>query len=326
MSDTSITRRRRPSLRAMLTLGGAAVMVGGAVAGTDTLAATTDSATAAVSQIATQNFFPTPLTASVTCTTNQPGTITTARAVISWDAVPGATGYRMELVRRSNGTVKSAEDVGAGTTSIGGISDSGREGLYARVYTKNGDAISSGYRVSNTGMSFKDWVSGRTQCEGSTGTNLPNQEWEDQSEWTPAVAQALAKSGKAMANPFVPEAVEAADETEASEAPESTEAPEPSESTEPEAPAESTAPESSTPPSSSSPAPAPSTSTPAEPKVTIGIGVSGSEKVLLISHDGEEVCYTPLGEGDEPSINGNTVVISNGNTVKTVNTDTCAVS
>lgn len=182
----SVLRSKVPSKRALLALGGGAAMVAAGIAQTTgTMAGSTDTSLAYVSQIASENFFPTPLTTSVTCTTVEPGTITTRRAQISWPAVPGATGYRLEIVKFSDNSVNQSYDLPAGTLSRN-ISDSDRIGhLYARVRTMNGPAVSFGYTVSNTGLSFKDWVSGRTECEQATSTNVANETWEDSSAWTP---------------------------------------------------------------------------------------------------------------------------------------------
>lgn len=184
MSRLQRLRDRALTLRGALSLGGAVVVTASMSQVAGTLAAPAVVRTAKM-PVASGNYYPTPLTTSVTCTTTYTGWITGRRAEISWAAVPGATGYRMELIRKDNGSVWSTKDVDAPSTSVGDISDSDRHGLYARVRTKNGSVVSSGFTVSNTGMSFKDWVSGRTECEGGSGTSLPNQPWENSSTWTP---------------------------------------------------------------------------------------------------------------------------------------------
>ncbi|MGB6246794.1 MAG: hypothetical protein WBF94_17765, partial [Gordonia sp. (in: high G+C Gram-positive bacteria)] len=80
-------RGKLPSKRALLTVGGATALVAaGIVQTTGTMAAPTDGVSASVSKIASQNFFPTKLTSSVTCSTSG-GTLTQKRANISWSAV-----------------------------------------------------------------------------------------------------------------------------------------------------------------------------------------------------------------------------------------------
>lgn len=190
MSESTLTRARGKSWRAAVALAGIAAMAVPLGQSVSTLAQTNKTVETSGSQVATGNFFPTPLTGRVWCTTTGSNwNVAGKRAEISWDAVPGATGYRMELIDRSSGELWDTRDVGSATTTIGGISavwGSNRYGLYARVRTMNGTAISSGFTVSNIGMSFKDYVSGRTECEGPTGTSAPNDDWEDTTQWDPS--------------------------------------------------------------------------------------------------------------------------------------------
>lgn len=62
-----------------------------------------------------------------------------------------------------------------------------------------------------------------------------------------------------------------------------------------------------------------------EATVTIGISVRGDDRLLTVSRDGVEQCTAPLEPGDVPSVNGDTVALTNGGSVKTVDTTTCAV-
>lgn len=174
------------SARGAVALGGAAVLAVGLAQATGTLAQTTAQRTATL-PLASANYFPTPLTSWVTCVTDPDGDPAwNRRARISWAPVQGATGYRMELVRKENGQVWRTQDVPATQTSIGDIADSDRLVLYARVRTINNSAVSSGYTSSNTGLSFKNWVNLRTECENDSRPSLPNQQsWENQKAWTP---------------------------------------------------------------------------------------------------------------------------------------------
>ncbi|MGB3696945.1 MAG: hypothetical protein WBA05_05880 [Gordonia sp. (in: high G+C Gram-positive bacteria)] len=330
-------RGKLPSKRALLTVGGATALVAaGIVQTTGTMAAPTDGVSASVSKIASQNFFPTKLTSSVTCSTSG-GTLTQKRANISWSAVAGATGYRLEIVRRSDGAVRQSYDVTG--TSYNGISDSSRDGgLYARVRTMNSGAISSGYTVSNTGMSFKDWVSGRTECEGSTGTNLANQSWEDSSDWEPASIQMFGRAAPQprmlMSDSGAPTSV--APPTEASPsssaAPSSSEKPSSSASPESgtsspsasESPSSSAAASPSESPSASTEAPAPTAE--AKPDIKIAVKVTGTDRELIITVDGKEKCTLPLAAGDAPTVGSDSVTITNGDSLKTVDLDTCTAS
>lgn len=359
LRERSASRAPRHSVRAVLAVGGAAALAAvGIVQTAGTMAAQTDSATANVSQIATQNFFPTPLTTSVTCTTEYPGGITSRRANVSWAAVPGATGYILELVKKGTTTpTVQTYTLTAPTTSQGGIRDSGRDVLYGRVRTVNNGAVSSGYMVTAEQISYKDLVSGRTECEGTSGaSNLANFTWENTSSFTPAAPQFLGRAipnrsvaGQREESPAesVPESTETTTESAKPGGESTTAAPE---TTTESAGPESTTPESTTPESTTtrpsttqpsttqskpsaeeinaSPSASAATQTQAnddEAQVTIAITVSGEGRTLTVQRDGVDQCTTPLEDGDVPSVNGTAVAISNGGSVKTVNTTTCAV-
>lgn len=173
------------SLRSAIAISGAALVTLTLSQVADTQAAFTNTATANVSTLATGNYYPTPLTTSVTCTTSGGSNLIGRRANLSWPAVAGATGYLVQLVY-SNGSVYDSWDVAAPTTSSTGISTTDpRASVYARVYTKNGPATSSGWTGANTAISFKDYASKRTECESGPSPSQANQSWENQSTWNP---------------------------------------------------------------------------------------------------------------------------------------------
>lgn len=188
-------QRIRPlmmSLRGGIAVVGALAFAASFTQVAGTLAAPDLTRTAKV-PIASANYYPTPLTTSVNCNTKpEPNLVnyTSRRAEISWAPVSGATGYRMELVNYDNGSVWKTRDVASTVTSIAGISavDPGRNVLYARVRTINGPAVSSGYTAANSGMSYKDGVSDRTECEKAAKPSLPNYGWENNQTWSPEVA------------------------------------------------------------------------------------------------------------------------------------------
>lgn len=192
-------RARALSVRGALALGGVVVVAASMTQVAGTMAAP-DAVRTAKLGTATENYFPTPLTSSVTCTTDPDGaTLTARRARIDWAPVSEATGYLVVFINRDNGSVYRTDDVPAGQTRISGVSaTSPRTGLYVRVYTKNGPATSSGYSVASRGMSFKDWVSNRTECEGPGGTAQANQPWENQSAWDPAMQPFAVDPGASM--------------------------------------------------------------------------------------------------------------------------------
>lgn len=176
------------SPRALLAIVGIGAAALGISQSVGTQAALTDTANASVDMIATGNFYPTPLTAAVTCSTT--GSSLTARRVsISWTAVPGATGYYVQFVNKSGGAITREDNPPASQTSITGVVVPHGDIWYAYVYTKNGPATSSGYTAAPDELSFKDWVSSRTECQsfssGTQATSKANQTWENQTTWTP---------------------------------------------------------------------------------------------------------------------------------------------
>ena len=74
----------------------------------------------------------------------------TASATVSWTGVPGAGGYRYQIVRSNNGEVVKQGDVGGGVTSVS-VSDLPRGViLYAKVAALNTTCGAEGEYVSST--------------------------------------------------------------------------------------------------------------------------------------------------------------------------------
>lgn len=189
MRERTTMRARVKSWRTAAAIAGVAAMTVTLGQSVSTLATPNAAVSTTGSQVATGNFFPTPLTANVRCETNAPwyDLVTGKRADVSWDAVPGATGYLLELVSVDTGVVWSSEELPASTRSKTRITDSEKQRIYARVRTVNGPAVSSGYR-SQSGTIVARWLTDRTECEsqaspGSSG----NQGWEDTTVWNPAL-------------------------------------------------------------------------------------------------------------------------------------------
>ena len=186
-------RAKAISLRGAIAIGGALVIAASMAQASGTLAQSTEQREAKAG-IATQNYYPTPLTAWVTCTTDPAPDLvnhTSRRARIDWAPVPGATGYRVDLVNDTTGEV-DPRVVPADTTTIADVVAPRAflqyaRGLLIRVRTINGDAVSSGYTTAPTKAQAKDQASGRTECEGSSGPSVPNAPWENQYDWDPGV-------------------------------------------------------------------------------------------------------------------------------------------
>ncbi len=299
---------RMKSLRSLIAIGGAAAVAFGLAQASGTLANPTDVVNSTGAQVATGNFYPTPLTSSVTCTTNPDRWYDLAanRAEITWAEVPGATGYVVELVDRGSGVVRQGPFPKAANdrkiSGITAVSPRG-DGLYARVYTVNGPATSSGYTVSNKGMSHKDLVSSRTECEGSTGTNKANAQWENVSTWNPSTPAPNGGNplSRMQAEAMVPNEPDAL-ETTTTQAPSTSETANPTTSTEPTSTTEAT---TTTAPSTTTPAPttpettSPETTPSADPKPVLtdtvesggltGGWTAGGNKVAVVDADGNEL-------------------------------------
>lgn len=190
MRDHTPIRARMTSWRIAIATVGVAAMAVTLGQSVSTLANPNEAVSTEGSQIATGNFFPTPLTSEVRCQTTGGGNLVARRAEVSWNAVPGATGYILELVQwdsnNPNATVRQTYTRSASETSLSGIQDTGRNVLYARVRTVNGPAVSSGYATPPQRISWKD-IFGRTECENTGHPGVPNQPWENTSEWNPAL-------------------------------------------------------------------------------------------------------------------------------------------
>lgn len=206
MRDHMPIRARMKSWRTAVAIVGVAALAVTLGQSVSTLANPNEAVSTDGSQIATGNFFPTPLVTNVRCETNAPwyDSVAGRRADVSWNAVPGATGYILELVQwdstNPNATVRHTFTRNAGETSVTGIADSGRHVLYARVRTVNGTAVSSGYATPPQRISWKDNWTGRTECENTSHPGVPNQPWENTTSWdpeSPAPASALGETGMA---------------------------------------------------------------------------------------------------------------------------------
>lgn len=186
-------RARMKSWRTAVAIAGVAAMAVTLGQSVLTLANPNDAVSTDGSQIATGNFFPTPLTASVRCVNPSATWVWDRRAEVQWDPVPGATGYRVEFVDwGSNGngtTIVRTDNVDASTTKLSGITaviDGKRYQMWPRVRTVNGPAVSSGYTTPPQRISYKSATTDRTECENTSPPSAPNFGWENTSEWNPS--------------------------------------------------------------------------------------------------------------------------------------------
>ncbi len=297
---------RMKSLRSLIAIGGAAAMAFGLAQTTGTLANPTDAVNSTGAQVATGNFYPTPLTSGpISCWYEAPwyDTITGRRVSISWPPVAGATGYKVVFVRKSDPNyVVRVDNLSASQTSISGITHGDRNVMYARVHTVNGSVISSGYKTS-VEITHKDLTSNRTECQGGTGPELANQAWENVSTWNPTTpapngANPLSRMQAEAMVPNEPDALE----TTTTQAPSTSETVDPTTSTEPTSTTEAT---TTTAPSTTTPAPttpettSPETTPSADPKPVLtdtvesggltGGWTAGGNKVAVVDADGNEL-------------------------------------
>jgi len=312
----------------MLAIGGAAAIALGVVQTTDTMAANTDSTTARASQIATQNFFP--VLAPINPGYSTPGTCFGGNATLKWQAAAGTPTDQLWQIEEwgDSGTrlMWTSPLLGASTRERQtGLESGGGSTHEYRIYGVNASTNerSTGY------VSVYFWKD-NGRCGYSKGTAAEGpfniSTWQQTTSYTPADGEVVLNRQTSDRSKFNAPADAKVSESTAPEPP--TEATEPStaESTEssapssdPDAPSSSEVPkpprtEESTPPSTEA------------DKITFGIGLAGDKKALLIYRDGTQICDFPLTEGDTPSINGNTVSVTNGSTVKTVNPKTCTLS
>ncbi|EGD54977.1 hypothetical protein SCNU_10616 [Gordonia neofelifaecis NRRL B-59395] len=301
-------------------IGGAAAVVVGAVQTTDTLAATNDAVSANTSQIASENFFPTPLPSSISC--SESGTPGFRSANVSWPSAGPGMKYRVVLWTNNMAGVERGAAYQTGTSWTLSVNYNIAWGNYVlTVETMNiasGDTdqtrlYSSGYRRITVGSNGQR----NGTCEGGAGVKA-NATWEDQAAWTPAQQQTF---GRSVLSKQTTPTTESNATTSASPSPTATETPKPSES------------ETETPSSSEIPTPSetetstPESSAATEPVITVAAAAAGEESGFIVYHDGVEKCSAPKANDDVVTVGNNEVTLTTKDgAVKTVDVNTCKVS
>lgn len=179
-------RAKALSLRGALAMGGVVVIAASMTQVAGTLAAPDELRTAKLGT-STQNYFPTPLVGSISCSTS--GAVGFREANVSWTAPPAGdspTGYRYRVSRyRSNGdfvTSSETSSLSTGKFRIGGTIRT--EYLYVQTINPvDGSIVSSGSR------SFEIYSGGAldTYCRGSARV-APNQDWENTYSFSQSMA------------------------------------------------------------------------------------------------------------------------------------------
>lgn len=316
-------RGKVPSKRALLAIGGAAaVIVGGAIQTTDTLAANNDAVSANTSQIASQNFFP--VYAPVNPGYSTPGTCFGGNATLSWQPAPGTPGDQKWQI----------EEWGDGGTNLMWTSGFLNAGDRSRqTGMESGGGSTHEYRIyginattseRSTGYSSVYFWRDNGRCGYSKGTSAEGpvniSTWQQTTSYTPFDAEEVTNRQTVNRSRF--NAPADASTTPKSTAPSSTsETAEPSTSETAEPSTSSTKP--STPPTSEST----ETSTEKEPvKITGGV-VAGTESKFVVSQNGVETCRGDKDPTDVVNVGGNEVTLTTADgAVKKVDPDTCKVS
>ncbi|GEE00132.1 hypothetical protein nbrc107696_05780 [Gordonia spumicola] len=317
-------RGKIPSTRALLAIGGAAAVAVGALSTTDTLAANNDAVSANTSQIASQNFFP--VRAPVNPSYSTPGTCFGGNATLKWQAASGTPADQLWQIEEwgNSGTLlmwTSPNLVASTRERQTGMENNGGSTHEYRVYGVNAttNERSTGY-VSI--YFYRD--GGRCNYSKGTATEGPVNitTWQETTDYTPFDSEEVINVQRSNRAAFEPPADASTSPSSTapttSSKPSSTEAPSSTSST-PSAP-------SSEAPTSTEESKAPTTSSAEADKITYGVGIAGTTKKLIIYKNGTEICDFDMAEGDTPSSNGNTVSVTNGSTVKTVNPKTCTLS
>ncbi|WP_092803699.1 hypothetical protein [Rhodococcus globerulus] len=211
MFDLRRARGGKLSARSLIAVAGVAAATFGLAQATGTMANPTDTVNA-TAQVATGNFYPTPITPKVLC--KELGTAGIKRVTVSWDAVPGATQYRLKIVRDNNpNEVLYNEVYPASQLSRTDFRISSYKGAYARVYTINNGVESSGWR----GVGIQSATGVDTWCTNNPSYSA-NADWENVSTWDPTTPDPNGAAARGMA----PEMMEMDSELENTEAGETT--------------------------------------------------------------------------------------------------------
>lgn len=179
-------RSKAFSLRGAIALAGAAVVAASMSQSVDTLAASPEVRTAKV-DVVSQNYFPTPLPSSISCSEKAwfPG----RDVVISWSSAGQGMKYLVRIIRDNDDSKPGniINEFFTDSTSHQFHTNATNKSDRVRIHTVN---VASGNtdatRVVSTGyVSHTVHVSTVTitYCSGSPRYDAPNQDWENQYAW-----------------------------------------------------------------------------------------------------------------------------------------------
>ncbi|QRY62026.1 hypothetical protein JVX90_16725 [Gordonia sp. PDNC005] len=331
-----ILRTASAHKRAVVAAIGAAAVVFGIAQTTGTMAAEQDDVEATTSQIASQNFFPTPLPTSISC--SESGTLGFHNANVSWPSAGAGMKYRVTLWNEAMTSVERGPSFQDGTGWTLSVNYNLAWNNYVvtvetvNVASNTADAnrlVSSGHRRITVGSNAQRNAS----CQGGAGVKA-NATWEDGASWAPAEPQVFGRSSVGPERELQRQTPSSVSKTPDAETEETTttSAPEPSETS--ASPTTSEKPTSEKPgddseePTSTSAVPSrPSASkSAAEPIITAGV-IAGSTSKFVVSHDGVEKCRGDKDATDVVSVRGNEVALTTSDgAVKKIDPYTCRTS
>ncbi|GAB6925425.1 hypothetical protein JCM9803A_58750 [Rhodococcus erythropolis] len=295
---------RMKSLRSLIAIGGAAAVAFGLAQATGTLANSTDAVNSTGAQVATGNFYPTPLpVGNISCSNN--GWAGFRDATMSWPSAGPGTSYKVSVVQGTS--VKGGPWYQTNTSrnfdyGTGGL---GTYNIVVQVVSDTDLSILPVNRQVSSGSlrsAFYHNGAQDTTCSGNPW-RLENQAWENVSTWDPTTpapngANPLSRMQAEAMVPNEPDALE----TTTTQAPSTSETVDPTTSTEPTSTTEAT---TTTAPSTTTPAPttpattSPETAPSADPKPVLtdtvesggltGGWTAGGNKVAVVDADGNEL-------------------------------------
>lgn len=189
MRDHTPIRARMTSWRIAIATVGVAAMAVTLGQSVSTLANPNEAVSTEGSQIATGNFFPTPLVTNIRCSTKSG--FLWQNSTVSWDPPTPAPGlesqtyrYRVDWANGNGEVFRSYEtnDTSSGEIQVGVTARTTR----IRVHTINPNApgiVSSGFSSHTVYSSTITY----TYCTGDPRYDAPNQPWENTTQWNPAL-------------------------------------------------------------------------------------------------------------------------------------------
>ncbi|MDI9917167.1 hypothetical protein [Rhodococcus sp. IEGM 1379] len=306
MVEMRRARTRMKSLRSLIAIGGAAAMALGVAQATGTMANPADAVNSTGAQVATGNFYPTPLPSTASC--GNSGTAGFRSATISWPSAGAGMKYRVVVVRNNNEIMSDTFETGLNKKF--NFSRTAQT-FIARVYTVN---IASG-ATDATRKTSSGWIgqgiytstTSDTYCSGGLSNWAVNELWEDTNIWDPTTPAPNGQSPLSRSQPPTEEDAIGVDKS-TSQAPSTSETAEPTTSTEPTSTTttpgtttpgtttpDATTPDATTPDATTSPETTPTeapklvlTDTVESGGLTAGWTVGGN-KVAVVDADGNEL-------------------------------------